>query len=119
MDAMTKNPVELDKERFGIKKPEARYDLQGDMSAEERVATAMEHFAKDINRTTATYLESCMHCGVCAEACHYYTQTKDPRYAPIWKLEVFKQAYKREASPFAFFYRLFNLKQPVTLEQLE
>ena len=118
-DATERHPIEMDKERFGIRKPEARFDLQGDMSDEERVARAMEHFAKDINRTTATYMESCMHCGVCAEACHYYEQTKDPKYTPIWKLEVFKQAYKREASPFAFFYRLFNLKKKVTLEQLE
>jgi Fe-S oxidoreductase len=99
--------------------PEARYDLIGDMNDEERVAAAMENFAKDINRTTATYMESCMHCGVCAEACQYYTQTGDPKYTPVWKLEVFKQAYKREASPFAPVYRLFNLKKKVTLEQLE
>ena len=79
----------------------------------------MENFAKDINRTTATYLESCMHCGVCAEACQYYVQTEDPKYTPVWKLEVFKQAYKREASPFSFFYRLFNLKKEVSVEQLE
>lgn len=118
-DVMQDNPLETDKERFGLKNPKVRADLQGDMSGEERVATAMAAFAKDINRTTATYMESCMHCGVCAEACHYYNQTKDPKYTPIWKLEVFKQAYKREASPFAFFYRLFNLKEKVTIEQLQ
>ena len=118
-DSSEKHPIETDKARFGIKKPEARFDLQGDMSDEERVEKAMENFAKDINRTTATYMESCMHCGVCAEACHYYIQTEDPKYTPVWKLEIFKQAYKREASPFAFFYRLFNLKKKVTVEQLE
>jgi len=118
-DVMQEHPLEHDKERFGLKKPQVRADHQGDMSGDERVALAMENFANDINRTTATYMESCMHCGVCAEACHYYIQTKDPKYTPIWKLEVFKQAYKREASPFAFFYRLFNLKKKVTVEQLE
>ncbi|MDJ0701441.1 MAG: (Fe-S)-binding protein, partial [Woeseiaceae bacterium] len=118
-NATEKHPLETDKERFGIKKPEARFDLQGDMSDEERLQTAMENFAKDINRRTATYMEACMHCGVCAEACHYYIQTEDPKYTPIWKLEVFKQAYKRESSPFAPLYRMFNLKKPVTTEQLE
>jgi Fe-S oxidoreductase len=95
-----------------------RFDLQGDMTDEERVASAMAHFAKDVNRTTATYLESCMHCGVCAEACHYYEQTGDPKYTPVWKLEVFKQAYKRESSPFSWLYRTFNFKKAVTVEQL-
>jgi Fe-S oxidoreductase len=79
----------------------------------------MGAFQKDINRTTATAMEACMHCGVCAEACHYYKQTGDPKYTPIWKLEVFKQAYKREAGPFSWLYKRFNLKKEVTLEQLE
>ena len=117
--AVEKHPLELEKERFSIKKPDARYDLQGDVPDDERVRRAMVNFAKDINRTTATYMEACVHCGQCAEACHYYVQTGDPKYTPIWKLEVFKQAYKREASPFAPFYRLFNLKKRVTVEQLE
>jgi Fe-S oxidoreductase len=118
-DAIAKHPLETEKERFGIKQPEARFDLQGDVADDERVRRAMVNFAKDINRTTATYMEACVHCGQCAEACHYYVQTGDPKYTPIWKLEVFKQAYKREASPFAPLYRLLGLKKKVTVEQLE
>jgi Fe-S oxidoreductase len=115
-----KHPLEEeDAARFGIKKPLARFDTQGDADADERTRRAMVNFAKDINRTTATYLEACVHCGQCAEACQYYVQTEDPKYTPIWKLEVFKQAYKREASPFGIFYKLFNLKHKVTTEQLE
>ena len=34
-------------------------------------------------------------------------------------IELFKQAYKREARPFAFFYRLFGFKKKVTIDQLE
>jgi Fe-S oxidoreductase len=97
----------------------SHFDEHGDAPDEERLSNAMHAFARNVNRTTATYLDSCMHCGVCAEACHYYTQTEDPKYTPIWKLEAFKQAYKREASPFAFFYRLFNWKKPVTVPQLQ
>ena len=58
----------------------------------ERVAKAMGNFVKDFGRTTALYMESCIHCGMCAEACHFYEVTKDPKYTPIWKLEPFKQA---------------------------
>ena len=119
-DVSEKHPLaEKEAARFGLKKPESRADRQGEMSDDERLAKAMEHFAKDINRTTATYMEACMHCGVCAEACHYYIQTEDPKYTPIWKLEIFKQAYKREASPLAPLYRMFNLKKAVTEAQLE
>jgi Fe-S oxidoreductase len=67
---------------------------------------------------SAFRLESCIHCGICADACHYYIATEDPQYTPIWKVEPFKQAYKREASALAPLYRLFGFKREVTADQL-
>ena len=112
-------PLELAAPRFGLKKPEARVDVQGDMADDARIDTAMKNFVRDFGAVAATYLESCVHCGMCAEACPFYVATEDPKYTPIWKLEPFKQAYKREAGPFAFLYRALNLKKKVTVEQLE
>jgi Fe-S oxidoreductase len=89
------------------------------MSDAERVQKAMANFSKDFGTTAAAYLDACIHCGMCAEACHYYVATGDPKYTPVWKLEPFKQAYKREAGPLAPLYRLFGLKKDVTAEQLE
>jgi Fe-S oxidoreductase len=94
-------------------------DRQGDMPAAERAERAMQGFVKDFGRTAAIYLESCIHCGMCAESCHFYEVTGDPTYTPVWKLEPFKQAYKREYGPFALFYRMLGLKREVTAEQLE
>jgi Fe-S oxidoreductase len=35
-----------------------------------------------------TYVETCIHCGLCAEACHYYlSHDKDPHYAPVGKVK--------------------------------
>ena len=79
----------------------------------------MRGFAQEIGALSAFRLESCIHCGICADACHFYIATEDPQYTPIWKVEPFKQAYKREASPFAPLYRLFGLKREVTADQLE
>jgi Fe-S oxidoreductase len=114
-----KNTFDMESKRLSVKEPDIRYDKQGDMPDDERVQKAMLHFVKDFGSSAATYLDSCIHCGMCAEACHYYVATGDPKYTPIWKLEPFKQAYKRETSPFAFFYRLFGLKKKVTVEELE
>ncbi len=111
-------PLDQSEQRLTVKEPETRHDTQGDMDADERLRRAMANFAKNINRTTATYMEACVHCGQCAEACHYYVQTGDPKYTPIWKLEIFKQAYKRENSPFGFFYRMLGLKRKISVEQL-
>ena len=118
-DIDSTHPLELNQPRFSVKNPEPRYDKQGDMPDAQRVETAMRHFVKDFGAVAATYMESCIHCGMCAEACHFYVASGNPKYTPIWKLEPFKQAYKREAGPFAMIYRALNLKKKVTVEQLE
>jgi Fe-S oxidoreductase len=112
-------PINACGTRLTVEEPAVRYDKQGDRPDDERLSAAMAAFAKDYGRTAALYLESCIHCGNCAEACHFYVATRDPKYTPIWKLEPFKQAYKREASPFAWLYRTFNLKPAVTVERLQ
>ncbi|MGZ5569804.1 MAG: (Fe-S)-binding protein [Usitatibacter sp.] len=85
----------------------------------ERLESAMSAFMRDFGRTAAIYMESYIHCGHCAEACHFYVATREAKYTPIWKIEPFKQAYKREAGPFSWAYRIFNLKRAVTIEELE
>jgi Fe-S oxidoreductase len=117
-DTTELQPLDLESSRVSVQIPAVRYDQQGEMSDDERIGIAMRNFVKDFGRVAAIYMESCVHCGACAEACHYYVQTGDPRYTPIWKLEPFKQAYKREASPLAPVYRLLNLKSKVTVKQL-
>ncbi len=84
-----------------------------------QVAKAMRRFIAEIGPMAALAMESCVHCGRCAEACHFYVQTADPRYTPIHKIVPLKQAYDRELGPFAFAFRLFGLAPRVTAEQLE
>ncbi|MBI9082448.1 MAG: (Fe-S)-binding protein [Desulfobacterales bacterium] len=34
------------------------------------------------------YVETCVHCGLCSEACHYYlSHDNDPKYAPVGKVK--------------------------------
>ena len=34
------------------------------------------------------YVDTCIHCGLCTEACHYYlSHDKDPRYSPVGKVK--------------------------------
>lgn len=94
-------------------------DRQGDRDDAARVQAALSSFARDFSREAAVYLESCVHCGQCAEACPFYTATRDPKYTPIWKVEPFKQHYSRELGPFAPLVKMLGLKREVTLAQLE
>ena len=86
--------AEFDFPGRGVERPAVRYDKQGDAPDAERVERAMQAFERDMTRTTATYLESCIRCGHCAEACHFYTTSHDPQYTPIWKLQPFQNFYK-------------------------
>jgi Fe-S oxidoreductase len=86
--------------------------------SEAPLASAMRSFIGDIGPTVALALESCVHCGQCAEACQYYVQTGDARYTPIHKIAPLNQAYHREVGPFAFAYKLFGLAPKLSLEKL-
>jgi Fe-S oxidoreductase len=99
--------------------PIANVSSAQNLTPAARVAGAMSGFAKELGALSAFRLESCIHCGICADACHYYIATEDPQYTPIWKVEPFKAAYKREASAFAPLYRLFGFKHRVSADQLE
>ena len=95
------------------------FDRQGDQSDEARVDAAMRTFVSEFGITAAVHLESCVKCGLCAEACHFYRTTGDPKYTPIHKLEPFRRAYFREASPLAPLVRKLGLVRKPTIGDLE
>ncbi len=90
-----------------------------DLSPSEREERAMQSFAQHFGAYAALNLESCIHCAICADACHFYIATEDPKYTPILKAEPFKQAFRRESGAFAPFFKLLGLKKKVTADELE
>lgn len=88
-----------------------------DLPAAERVARAKQVFIEHTDAAVALDLESCLHCGMCAEACHFYEGTGQGRYAPIHKLKLLRKVYRRELGPFRFLQRL--LTRDITVEQLQ
>ncbi len=95
------------------------FDRQGELGDEARVDAAMRTFVRDFGVTAALHLESCVRCGLCADACHFYRTTGDPKYTPIHKLEPFRRAYFREASPLAPLLRKLNLVRKPGIDDLE
>lgn len=87
------------------------------LPAAERVARAKQVFIKHTDAAVALDLESCLHCGMCAEACHFYEGTGQGRYAPIHKLKLLRKVYRRELGPFRFLQRL--LTRDLTVEELQ
>lgn len=95
------------------------FDKQGERSDADRVEAAMRSFVREFGVTAALHMEACVRCGMCAQACHFYVATGEAKYTPAWKLEPFRRAYWREASPFAPLVRALGLVRKLTVEELE
>ena len=68
----------------------------------ESTKAAAEKFLALTSAHLAPYLEACVHCGQCAEACHFYEVSGDPRHTPAYKLFPIAKAYRRSKSPLAW-----------------
>ncbi|MCX7176204.1 MAG: (Fe-S)-binding protein [Proteobacteria bacterium] len=79
---------------------------------------AIEGFVTQTDRDVAFQLESCVHCGQCADACHFYLVTHDPRYTPVYKLRPMLRAYQSESSPFAKARKWLGLATEVSSAEL-
>lgn len=90
-----------------------------DRVSERRVGAAMRAFVQDFTREAAVHIDTCVRCGHCSHACHFFVSTGDPKYTPINKLEPFLHAFRRTAAPWAQLARLLGFAKPVTFDELE
>ena len=94
---------------------EATVERKG-LSDKERVRRAKQAFMRKLDGRKAVDMETCLHCGMCAEACPFYETTQDERYAPVHKYRLLRRVYRRELSPMRFLYRPFT--RDITIEDL-
>jgi Fe-S oxidoreductase len=85
--------------------------------ADVRVDRAKAVFQRRLDARQAAYLETCIHCGMCAEACHFYEATGDGKYTPIHKLDPLRRWYRRELAPMGWLRRL--VMRDITAKDLE
>jgi Fe-S oxidoreductase len=53
-------------------------------------------FKRQVDSSVAAFFSSCVHCGLCSEACLFYTETGDPKRTPINKTEPLRRIWKSE-----------------------
>ena len=51
---------------------------------------------EQVDSSVAAFFSSCVHCGMCADACLFYTETGDPELTPINKTEPLRRIWKSE-----------------------
>jgi len=87
------------------------------LPVDERVARATDTLIEETNADEAVWLESCIHCGQCTNACHFFVATGEAKYAPMRKMDLYRRVYQREISPLRWWHRLVT--RPVELNDFE
>jgi Fe-S oxidoreductase len=47
------------------------------------------------NRSFKLYLDICVRCGACADKCHYFLGSGDPKNMPVMRAELLRSVYRR------------------------
>lgn len=83
-----------------------------------RLERGLHAFLEEIDAPIASFFLSCVRCGLCAHACLFYTETGDPRYTPIYKLEPLRRAWSQEYTFWGKLAKRLGLTKPITDQQL-
>jgi len=73
----------------------------------------------EIDAPVAAFFSSCVHCGLCAQACPFYVETGDPKYTPILKVEPLRLLWEQELSLWGRLKAMLGIGRKVTDEMLE
>ena len=73
---------------------------------------------QQVDATVASFFSSCVHCGMCSEACLFFTETGDPERTPINKTEPLRRVWRQEYTLIGRLGKLVGLGKKVTDEML-
>jgi Fe-S oxidoreductase len=74
---------------------------------------------KVIDAPIASYFSSCVSCGICAQACIFFTETQDPKYTPIHRVEPMRRIWEQEYTVVGKLKKLIGLSKAVTMQELQ
>lgn len=75
-------------------------------------------FVEQIDGPVATFFTTCVHCGMCADACLFYTETQDPQYTPIYKLAPLRRVWQQKYTFWGKLMSGLGLSKPVSDAEL-
>ena len=80
--------------------------------------SGLNAFKEQIDAPVAAFFSSCVRCGLCAESCLFYTETDNPKYTPIHKLEPLRRVWRQEYTFWGRLAKALGLSKPVSDEML-
>ena len=73
---------------------------------------------RQVDSSVAAFFSSCVHCGLCAEACLFYTETGEAKRTPINKAEPLRRIWKSEYTLLGRVGKVFGLTKKVDDDML-
>lgn len=86
--------------------------------SEASLERGIQALKEQIDAPTAAFFSSCTHCGMCADACLFYTENKDPAFTPIHKVEPMRRLWEQEYTVLGRLKKLIGLSKAITNEEL-
>jgi len=83
------------------------------------VEKGIQFIREQIDAPVASFFSSCVHCGLCAEACLFYGQTGEAKYTPINKVEPMRRIWEQEYTLWGKLKGTLGLSKKVTAEDFE
>lgn len=84
----------------------------------EKLNKGLEALRGQLDSKVDSFFSSCVHCGICADSCLFYTETKDPRYTPIYKTEPLRKVWREEHTFWGKFSKTLGFSKSLTEEDL-
>jgi len=78
----------------------------------------VQAFREVLDAPAASFFTSCVHCGLCAEACLFYIESGDPKYTPIHKLKPLRRLWRQEYTVLGRLATRMGLSKPVSDDEL-
>ena len=61
----------------------------------QQIATLVGVLDKRMNRQLKQYMDICVRCAICKDACHQYVATQDMKYLPARRAELIREIYRK------------------------
>ena len=84
----------------------------------EKLERGLQMLRSQVDSKVKSFFSSCVHCGICAESCLFYTETGDPRYTPIYKTEPLRKVWKEEYTFWGKLSKSLGLTKSLTEQDL-
>lgn len=80
------------------------------------VEKGIQFIREQIDAPIASFFSSCVHCGMCADACLFYQQSGDPRLIPINKVEPMRRIWEQDYTLVGKIKKALGLSKKLTEE---